>query len=367
MRRSVPDLRRLAALLLALLLLLPCLALAEEQSVRLNSLVKADAEQLEVRFLNTSNNAKSDATLLLCHGTEELQIVVVDGGLANSRCYKELVDLRSSLMESLGLGDQVKDKNYKLAITLFVTHCHKDHVEELCTNILPSSLFTIDALYLPPATALTSDGTYNNTKNGDIKYRPRLFDLVKFYTPSTPIYELEYGQTLEFALACGNAKIYAPLEDWGIGDKLKYIETVYYAGAGASKRKDDVPVAVVNANSEWLRVTLGEYSVLFTGDIMKKKSERSDEALDNMVNCYKDELASDIVKYPHHGISRNPAAPIIRYQLLKKDGIVVLTTEGARDAGGKQLEALKANYVTTEDGSYTFIIDENGIECRLEN
>lgn len=367
MQRFVHDLRRLAALLLALLLLLPCLAWAEEQPIRLNSLIKADAEQLEVRFLTTPTNAKSDATLLICHGKEELQVIVVDGGLANGCCYLELTNLRKALMESLGLGDQVKNKSYKLAITLFVTHCHKDHVEELCVNILPSSLFTIDAIYMPPATALTTDGTYNNTKNGDVKYRPRLFDLIKRYTPDTPVYELEYGQTLEFPLACGNAKIYAPLEDWGIGDKLNYIERVYYAGSGAAKRKDDVPVAVVNANCQWLRVTLGEYSVLFPGDIMKKKSDRSDEALDIMTNLYKDEVASDIVKYPHHGISRNPAAPIVRYQLLKRDGIVVLTTEGAREAGGKQLEALNANYVTTEDGSYTFIIDENGIECRLEN
>ena len=367
MRKFVHNSQKIASFLLVLILLLPCFAFAEEQPVRLNSLIKADTEQLEVRFLTTPTNAKSDATLVICHGKEELQVIIVDGGLANGCCLLELANLRKSLMESVGLGDQVKNKNYKLAVTLFATHCHRDHVEELCVNILPSSLLTIDALYLPPATALTSDGTYNNAKNGDLKYRPRLFNLMQFYTPNTPIYELEYGQTLELELACGNAKIYAPLEDWGIGDKLKYIENVYYSGGNTLKRKDEVPNVVLNANCEWLHVSLGDYSVLFTGDIMKKKGDRSDEALDLMVNAYKDEVISDIVKYPHHGIARNPAAPIVRDQLLKKGGIAVVTTNGARDAAGRHLEMLKTDYVTTEDGSYTFIIDESGIEYRLED
>ncbi len=365
MQRSVLNSRRIISLLLVLALLLPCFAFAEEQPVRLNSLIKADTEQLEVRFLTTPTNAKSDATLVICHGKEELQVIVVDGGLGNGVCFLELANLRKALMESLGLGDEVKNKNYKLALTLFITHFHKDHVEELCVNILPSSLFTIDAIYMPPATALVTDGTYNNTKNGDIKYRPRILDLVKHHTPSTSVYELEYGQTLELALACGNAKIYAPLEDWGIGDKLKYIESVYYSGGNVLKRKDEVPNVVLNANSEWLHVSLGDYSVLFTGAIMKKKGDRSDEALDLMANAYKDEVISDIVKYPHHGIARNPAAPIVKNQLLKKDGIAVITTDGARAAAGTHLEMLGTSYVTTEDGSYTFIIDEHGVTCHL--
>ena len=44
-----------------------------------------------------------------------------------------------------------------------------------------------------------------------------------------------------------------------------------------------------------------------------------------------------------------------------------MTTNGARDAAGRHLEMLKTDYVTTEDGSYTFIIDESGIEYRLED
>ena len=155
------------------------------------------------------------------------------------------------------------------------------------------------------------------------------------------------------------------MQDWGEGEALKYIEDVYYGTATAAKRKADVPVAVVNANSMWIRLTLGDSSALFTGDIMKKKN-RSDEPFDRMIDAYGESLRSNVVKYPHHGVSRNPAAVGVAQRLMAKDGVAVLTTKGARDASGAQLAALGANYVTTEDGSYVFILRANNVEYALQ-
>lgn len=188
---------------------------------------------------------------------------------------------------------------------------------------------------------------------------------MKRYAPQAAVRVLDYGETLQIPLACGTATLYAPLQDWGAGEALAYIEDVYYSTATAAKRKSDVPVAVVNANSMWARIALGGSSALFTGDIMKKKT-RGDEPFDRMIAAYGEELRSDVVKYPHHGISRNPAAAGVAQQLLAQNGVAVLTTKGARDASGAQLAALEADYVTTEDGSYVFVLRADGVEYALQ-
>ena len=155
--------------LLLLLLALPALCQAEGTPVSLNDMIKTDSERIELRFLDSKNNAKTDATLLLCYGKERLEVLVVDGGLANSRCYMELLNLRKDLLSALNLSDQAKNKDYQLHLTLVATHSHKDHIAALYSEIIPCKFFTIDALYMPPATALVTDNTYDDSKNGDAK------------------------------------------------------------------------------------------------------------------------------------------------------------------------------------------------------
>ena len=102
--------------------------------------------------------------------------------------------------------------------------------------------------------------------------------------------------------------------------------------------------------------------MLFTGDIMKKKSDREDEPMDRMIAHYGAEtLRSDIVKYPHHGISRNPAAKPVSQLLLKEGGVVVLTTKGAREKAGQMLAIYDAAFVTTEDGTQTFTMTAESV------
>ena len=282
-------------------------------------------------------------------------MVVVDGGLANSRCYMELLNLRKELLSELGLADEAKNKDYQLHLTLVATHCHKDHVASLHNEIIPCKFFTIDALYMSPATALVTDNTYDDSSNGDATHRAKLLSAMQNYAPDAPVYTLEYAQTLTFPLSCGQATLYAPVQDYGVGEGLSYIKDVYYPGKADKDIRSDVPTAVLNVNSMWLRVELGEKSVLFTGDVMKKKADRADEPMDEMIAYYgADVLRSDIVKYPHHGISRDAAAKPVSEQLLKDGGVAVLTTKGARDKAGTQLALYNAAFVTTEDGTQTF-------------
>ena len=86
-------------------------------------------------------------------------MLVVDGGLANSRCYMELLNLRKDLLSALNLSDQAKNKDYQLHLTLVATHSHKDHIAALYSEIIPCKFFAIDALYVSPATALVTDNT----------------------------------------------------------------------------------------------------------------------------------------------------------------------------------------------------------------
>lgn len=351
-------------LLFVLMLALPLLAAGETAAapVSLNDLIQSDSERIELSFLNTDSNAKTDATLLLCYGKERMDVLLVDGGLANSRCYLELLNLRKALLTQLGLQDQSKNKDYQLHITLVVTHCHKDHVAALYNEIVPCKFFTIDALYLPPATQLVTDNTYDDSKNGDVQHRERLLSTMRNSSPDTPVYTLAYGESLAFPLSCGQATLYPPIMDYGVGEGLEYIQTVYYAAKSVADVRANLPVAVVNANSMWLRVELGNASALFTGDIMKKLDGRTDEPMDRMIDFYgADHLRADIVKYPHHGISRNPAAKPVSQLLLKENGVAVLTTKGARENAGVKLTTYGAAFVTTEDGTQTFTMTHDGV------
>lgn len=355
--------KALLSLLLVLLCLLPLAAIAEENDaiVYVNDLVKGNNE-IEIRFLSTKNNAKTDATVLLCKGTDGLSVVVVDGGIANARCYGELVNLRKDLLKEYGLEKEQRNPQYKLRISLVVTHCHKDHVAELYTNILPAKMLAVEALYLPEKSTLPIDNTYDDTSNGDYGHRGKLLEAMAQYAGSTPVHIIGFRQTTEVPLAAGSMKLYGAESDFGTPDGLRYIQDTYYSGLPLAQIRSDIPTAVINSNSIWVRFTIGTTSALFTGDTMKKKSFLHNESFDRMIAFYGEELRSDIIKYPHHGISRNPAAVPLTDFLFQPNGIVVLTTAKARTNAGAELLVLRTPFVTTEDGDYTFVMTETGYE-----
>lgn len=312
--------------------------------------------RLECTFLDNATDARSDATIFVSYGERGARVVVVDGGLATARCYNALLSLRKQWLSSLG---EEADAEMKLRVTLVVTHCHTDHVDELSANVIPGKRFEIDALYLPQESALESTGAYARDRNGDVTRRPQLLNAMARYAPDAPIDLLPFGSTASIELPSGRIDLYAPLTDMGSAQGQAYINSVYYPD-DTKKRDQDGPLAVINSNSLWVHATLNGRGILLTGDTMKKRS-RDDEPLDRMADAYGALVRADVVKYPHHGISRLPAAPRVANDLLKEGGTVVLTAPGARAQTGGALDALNTRYVTTEDGPVTFVIEGDAI------
>lgn len=349
-------------LCVAAFLCVPPVFLQAADVVYLNAYA-AKKPSLEISILNKpKETGKSDAILITSYGEKETKVYLIDGGRANGIALTALNDLRTSILSAQGLSGKVKDKNYKLKINLLVTHCHEDHVDELYGMILSNGRFEVESLYLAEATGLTTDGTYDNTKNTDVNQRVLLLDTLRKYHPGAKVVIVPFGTTQELQMPVGTVKLYAPCVDWGVGDPLRYIVSTYY-GKSPAKQRTDVPLAVMNANSMWMKVSANGYSVLFPGDVLKKQ-DRDDEPFDRMLDYYgAEELRSDVVKYPHHGVSRNSAAPRLQRDLLVSPtkSFVVIGANGAPGQSGAVMTDLSMNWIDSADKKATFVIDEKGL------
>ena len=233
------------------------------------------------------------------------EVYVLDGGFAdngNTSVYKYLLDLREEYISASKLE---KTNDLKLRLNLIISHFHHDHVEAIAEQILKEDKFEIATVYYTKASAYTL--------SNDTKWRDAILKSDKLKTAE--IIELDFGETKSFDAGRLSFKLYAPCQDWGINAAEK-IRDMYYPGKGASYNCSD---AVENSNSMWMKVTYGEVSMLFTGDVLKKLHEGYTpvsgfeglgcEPFDKMLEVYgKDgEFDVDIIKYPHHGDSRSCA------------------------------------------------------------
>ena len=312
---------------------------------------------LEIRMIPNPEKAKSDSALLLMHGAEQLDVYLIDGGHANKCTLEALHALRRRLLKEADLDDTSENR---LHLTLLITHCHVDHVETLYEEILPEPCFAINAVYLPPATVLTTDGTYSNLRNGDVYRRSLLLKAIIDYSPETPINVLRFGELRELPLPGGRIQLFAPLSDWGEPGGLSYILEHYFADK-PDKVYPNVPVRVVNCNTMWIRVEIGEHSMLFPGDAVKVLTDCNDEPMDRTIAAYGKMMISDIVKYPHHGVGRDPAAANT-VSLLKPGGMVVLAAGRADTEGAIALDAIGVPHVNVADGTQVFILTPEGVQ-----
>ena len=307
--------------------------------------------RMEVAFLKQpATDNKSDAALLVDYSPRGVQVFLVDGGMPNCTALKALLDLRRRLLVRMGRQDQEKNPDYKLRFTSLVTHCHPDHVNELVNNVLHSKFFELEKLYLPEATALPADGTYLDSHNSDVAERVALLRQVGQFQKQAKVHTVPFAAKEEIPCEGGTIEMYGPAADWGDGEGLRYVVDTYYGSASSEKRKSDVPTAVINSNCVWYRFVCYGKSVLFTGDVMKK-TKRDDEPFDRMIGLYGAEnLRSDIVKYPHHGILRNPAAPrLVGDLLLDPQRSFVIVTAGT--AYRESVPALAPYGVQVRDAS----------------
>jgi len=281
------------------------------------------------------DTAISDLDLYVASSTDEKQdgfvfvykneVFVHDGGnkdTSEGSTYRYLYDLRKSLLPE---GVAVSNTGYKLKITLVISHFHSDHVNALIHNIIPSPYFEVTAAYYPEMsdfehTAYYEISTPTRYTDGAIgsKGRAAFLAAMKKAAPYAAKHVVAFGKTEQIRTADGQVSfdLYAPCRDWGEENGAKYILDTYYKGGASGGTADGLPTAVVNANSMWMKITYGDRTMLFTGDVMKKSMDAYAEGqsgyiaepFDCMLSYYGSDMYDvDIIKFPHHAQNRPKA------------------------------------------------------------
>lgn len=337
------------------------LSLAEGGDIAVNTLVTGEKEMRCV-FIKRQNVKKSDAFYLMNTDENGFELFLIDGGTDTGRCHEELLSLRSEILTQAGLADEIKNTRYKLELTLLISHFHGDHVKELFSNLLPDKKhFTVKAAYYPACTCLPMDGTYNNSNIGDFKFRPQVIQELNTYQKQAQQIEVPYGEKMDIETRLGHIRLYGASEDWGTEENLRRVAELYYPTE--SQMYEEVSTAVLNSNSMWVRAEYGGNSILFTGDTMKKREDDNDEGLERMIAYYGEELRSNIIKFPHHGQSRNPACPLVKEHLFSKEGencCILTGNKGALDAG-TILTQLNVPWKDIEKKNVVYSLRESGM------
>ena len=337
-------------------------AAAEGEIISVNSLVKGKKE-MRVVFLERLSTKKSDAFYIACTDENGMELYLVDGGLATGKCMMELNNLRKEILKNAGLESESKNKNYKLDVHLLISHFHSDHVRELSSGLITHKYLRMLSAYYPAPTVLDQSGVYDNSKNSDIDDRKSVLSTLSRAWPEAEQHEIGFGDTYIVDTNIGELKLFASDMDWGTPENAKYAEDMYYP-TDLAARRTDMPVAVVNCNCLWMRFAFAGHSVLFTGDTMKKKTDVNDEPLDRFIAYYGGEaLKSDIIKYPHHGLSRNPAALPIRQHLITDHELAccILTGNKAGEKAGAALDNVGVKWYDIDGGTVIYSLTEDGL------
>ena len=258
------------------------------------------------------------------------EILVLDGGTKNTGDDSVFTYLMNLRKEFLPDGVTESDENYKLRITAVVSHFHTDHANTYIYDIIPSPYIEIDRIYITEQSVFEKTELYNICDpyyyvDGVIDSKGRLKVLITLaeYSPTTEQVIVPFGEIMQFSSADGkmNFELFAPSEDWGTPERASHLLNVYYDGGKSGSTAADFPKAVVNSNSMWMKVTFGERTMLFTGDVMKKAKNAympdspnyAEEPFDVMLSyyaekCGEDVFDCDIVKFPHHGQARAAAS-----------------------------------------------------------
>lgn len=327
-----------------------------------NDLIRGE-DQLKITFLEVRDPEKSDAFFIMYLSEKGLDIILHDGGMDDNKTYESLLDLRNEILEKAGVTDD-EAKKYKLRLRSVISHFHGDHTYALDGKILRmKQYFHFTEAYLPPITSLVT-GVYDDDSNGDRWERVRYMSAIETYQPQAKIRLLEYGESLVIPTDIGEVRLFAPPFDWGENDERLKMFEIFYGYKRAYVRPEAIPICVINGNSMCMRVSLSDYSFLFTGDIEKRIANRSDEPLDVMIAHYgEDALRSDIIKYPHHGQQRNAAAKVIQYQLIsdKPEAMCILTASDGWEQAGYELTKRNMPWMDLRQGSILYTVKDGKI------
>ena len=339
-------------------------ARAENEKRFVNDLIHGE-DQLKVVFLERNNEEKSDSFLIMYLSEAGLDVTLHDGGLNDRQTYMALLNLREEILRMANVpGDAAAD--YMLAFRMVISHFHMDHTEGLYGLIARTKKkLHVTEAYFPPATALPV-GIYSDAHNGDLKHRVKLQEALDKFQPQAAVRTLAFGETCLVPTDIGQIQLFAPVSAWGEEQKRLLFEDDY-GYRTASSRPTSLPIAIVNANSMFMRVSLHDRAFLFTGDVEKRIAGRSDEPLDEMIAAYGDALRADVIKYPHHGQSRNAAAKVIQEKLINDvpGRMCILTAQNAPEQGGSALAEVRLPWLGIEDGSLIFTVQNNEMSLQV--
>lgn len=293
-------------------------------TVYLNEFMSID-DELKL-FVASCETKKQDGFVFSYNG----EIVVLDGGMKNTgddSVFTHLMKLRKDLLPD---GISESDENYKLKITVVISHFHTDHMNTYIYDIIPSHYIEIDKVYITEQSVFEKTELYNICdpvyySDGVIETKGRLkfLSILDEYCPGTQIVYVPFGETMKIKSSDGRLvfDLFAPSEDWGTPERASHLLDLYYDGGKSGSTAADFPKAVVNSNSMWMKVTFGERTMLFTGDVMKRAENEyspdspnyAEEPFDVMLSyyaekCGADVFRADIVKFPHHGQVRAEAS-----------------------------------------------------------
>lgn len=346
--------------------------------IYLNSFMDRDNEELTL-FAADCRGEKMDGFVFQYKD----QLILLDGGFSGSDigsvCHY-LEDLRRDLLPQ---GVPWEDARYKLKLILTISHFHVDHVQTLIRDILHSPYYEIDAVYAAAqsdfenTTFFEDESLCSKTNYADgfvtNKGRLKFFELMAKHSPDADIVLVPFGETRSFQTHDGNIEFtcFGPSQDWGTQEHAQKILDLYYNGGTAANTQTGFPTAVVNANSMWMKVTYGETDMLFTGDVMKRKSfayapgdeSYVGEPFDLMLSYYGEKCGgdifdADIVKFPHHGTKRPYASKGV-FEVFSPS-VVLCTAADYRDTTVKKAHEYWNNY--TGD---CYLAENGGLYIRL--
>ncbi len=348
-------------------------------------------------FLNTDDtlsvfaagceNAKQDGFVF----TYNNEILVLDGGAKNTgddSVYTYLLNLRKSLLPD---GVDENDTDYRLKITSVISHFHTDHVNTYSYDIIPSPYIDVEKVYITQQSVFEDTELYSVCDpyyyaDGVIetKGRLRFLDTLNEHSPDTLIVYVPFGETMQIKSTDGNLvfDLFAPSEDWGTPENAQHLLDIYYDGGRKDDTAVDFPKAVVNSNSMWIKVTFGDRTMLFTGDVMKKAKNAYSPDSENYIRepfdvmlsyyaekCGEDVFDTDIVKFPHHGQVR-PAASKGVFEVFTPEFIICTATnfrESTVAKAQKFWEKYNGAYSLSDGNGMYIFTDGKSVTIKKDN
>ncbi len=243
-------------------------------------------------FFKQVTTKKSDGAVAVCGQN----VLVIDSGTEDDcGVLNYLLHLRETwLCEHT---DFIEAEQAKLAVRLFITHAHADHIPAVF-HLVRHPFFRIEAVYAPPRAALADIGSNEILTQSENQFILLQDELHRYGHESAQVRHLAFGEhrTISLDADC-KMELFASPFDWSSGEGYDLVikENVRFANPVAAECN-----GVLNNNSIWMKLTSNGQSFLHTGD------QRDNElAVDHMMQFHgTDNFKCDVLKYIHHGEGR---------------------------------------------------------------